>query len=111
MRLKIRAITFGIELGCGQAAGNLFASLHGISIERLLKSRCPAGVYVSMHFRDVPDMVTELHGQVPEKPGVLELPDTGRETGPGRADIIHMDLQTIPRDRDQGQRSGAHHDR
>jgi hypothetical protein len=74
---KIRAITFGIKLGCSQAAGNLLTALHGISIQRPFKSRCPARVYVSMHVRDVPDMVAELHGQVPKEPPFLKLADTG----------------------------------
>jgi hypothetical protein len=76
--LKIPAVTFSIELGGGQAAGNLLATLHDVSIECLLKPRCTARVYIRMHFSNVPDMVTELHRQIPEKPGVLEFPDTGR---------------------------------
>jgi hypothetical protein len=92
-KIKIVAVTFGIKLRCGQATGYFFATLHGIGIKRLFKPGSPARVHIGMYFGNVPDMVAELHAQVPEEPGGLVFAETGRETGSGRAHIIYMDLQ------------------
>ena len=89
--MEIRTVTFSIKLGCSQAAGNLFATLHEISVKRPVKSCRPTGIHIRVYFRDIPDMVAELYGQIPEETDILEFADTGRKTGPGRAHVIYMD--------------------
>ena len=69
-------IAFGIKLGCGQAAGNLLSTLHGIGVECPFKSCRPAWVYVCMNLTDIPDVMAELHGEITENAGILKFADT-----------------------------------
>src|SRR5512136_802365 len=94
LEAHLRSAALLQNLGSGHAPCHPFTLEDPVGIQGVLEPCGPAGIYVGISLPDIPYMVCESYRDFSKETVPLELPDRGREVGPGgRHHVIDVESQ------------------